>query len=122
MLDKIKDLGAQAASKTHDAIDGVTSSVKEGFESLTSTASTMTGALNEKAVRASTSQMYRILEIALEELNRRPLAERPISLTSTVNFGIASLELQIHLNQHAGTQAESTGAINSELVNHSADE
>jgi len=99
MFDKIKDLGTQAASKTTDAIDGITTSVKHGVESIAHTATAVTDSLNERAVRASASQMYRILEIALEELKDRPLAERPLSLTSSVNIGIASLELQIQLNQ-----------------------
>ncbi|MEN0035440.1 MAG: hypothetical protein AAGC78_00175 [Cellvibrio sp.] len=88
MLDKMKDLGSQALIKTNEAISTVTTSVTSGVDSL-----------NEKAVRASTAQMYRILEIALEELKGRPLADQPLSLTSTVNVGVAALELQIHLNQ-----------------------
>lgn len=92
MLDKMKDLGTQALTKTTDAIDAVTSSVSSGVDSL-----------NEKAVRASTAQMYRILEIALEELKKRPLAEQPLSLTSSINIGVASLELQVHLNQNGET-------------------
>lgn len=88
MLDKMKDLGSQALIKTNETIEAVTASVTSGVDTL-----------NEKAVRASTAQMYRVLEIALEELKKRPLASQPLSLTSTVNVGVASLELQIHLNQ-----------------------
>ena len=99
MLDKIKDIGSQAVSKTNEAIDGITTTVKGGVESISNTATSVTESLNEKAVRASTSQMYRILEIALQELDGRPLAERPLSLTASVNFGVAALEMQIHLNQ-----------------------
>ena len=91
MLDKMKDLGAQAASKAGEAID-----------SLTNAASSATGNLNEKAVRASTSQVCRILEIAIEELKDRPLSERPLSLTASVNLGIAALEMQVHLNPEPG--------------------
>lgn len=87
MLDKMKDLGSQALVLTNDAIGAVTNSVTSGVDSL-----------NEKAVRASTAQMYRILEIALEELKGRPLADQPLSLTSSINVGVAALELQIHLN------------------------
>jgi hypothetical protein len=94
MLDKMKDLGNQALVLTGDAIGAVTSSVGSGVESL-----------NEKAVRASTAQMYRILEIALEELQGRPLANQPLSLTSSINVGVASLELQIHLNQEEKAKA-----------------
>lgn len=88
MLDKMKDIGSQALIKTNETIGAVTASVSSGVDSL-----------NEKAVRASTAQMYRVLEIALEELKNRSLADQPLSLTSTVNVGVASLELQIHLNQ-----------------------
>lgn len=88
MLDKMKDLGNQALVITSETIGAVTHSVSSGVDTL-----------NEKAVRASTAQMYRVLEIALEELKNRPLANQPLSLTSSINVGVASLELQIHLNQ-----------------------
>jgi len=105
MFDKIKGLGAQVATRANDAVDGITTSVKGGVESLANTATTVSDALNEKAVRTSTAQMCRILEIAQEELKGRPLAQRPVSLTATVNFGIASLEMQIHLAPAAGEPA-----------------
>ena len=96
MLDKIKDLGAQVATKATDAVDGITTSVRGSVGSLANSAGTMTGALNEKAVRASTAQMCNILEIAMEELSSRPLSNRRVTLTATVNIGIAALEMQIH--------------------------
>jgi len=99
MLDKMKEMGSQAVSKTGDAIGVITTTVSSGVDALASSASSGIGTMNEKAVRASASQMYRILEIALEELKHRPLSNEPISITSTVNLGIASLEMQIHLNQ-----------------------
>lgn len=89
MLDKIKDLGVQA-------VNNLTTSVREGASSLASGAGSVTESLNEKAVRASTAQMCSILEIALKELETRPLSSRRISLTATVNIGVASLEMQIH--------------------------
>jgi hypothetical protein len=97
MLDKIKELGAQVASKATDSVEGVTASVKGGADSLANTAATMTDAFNEKAVRASTAQMCSIIEIAMEELKNRPLSSHPVSLTATVNIGIAALEMQVHL-------------------------
>jgi hypothetical protein len=101
MLDKMKDLGSQALIKTGETINSVTTSVTHGVD-----------ALNEKAVRASTAQMYRILEIALEELKNRPLADQPLTLTSSVNIGIAALELQINLNhQKQDPDAESESQI-----------
>lgn len=112
MLDKIKGLGSQVATKANDAVEGITSSVKGGVESLANTATTVTGALNEKAVRASTAQMCSILEIALEELKGRPLSSRPVSLTATVNIGISSLEMQIHL-EPSPKESEDNHAVNS---------
>ncbi|MCK9200299.1 MAG: hypothetical protein M0P59_03885 [Gallionella sp.] len=97
MLEKIKGIGAQVATKAGDAVEGVATSVKGGVESLAHTASNMTETLNEKAVRASTAQMYSILEIALDELKSRPLAEQPASLKASVNLGIAALEMEIQL-------------------------
>ncbi len=91
MLDKIKGLGAQVATRANDAVEGLATTVKGGVESLTET-------INEKAVRASTAQMCSILEIALDEIRQRPIAERPLTLTATVNFGIASLDMQIQLD------------------------
>lgn len=101
MLDKIKGLGAQVATKANGAVDGITTSVKGGVESLANSAATVTDALNEKAVRASTAQMCNILDVALEELKGRPISNWPISLTATVNVGIAALEMQIHLEPAA---------------------
>jgi len=97
MLEKIKGIGAQVATKAGDAVEGVATSVKGGVESLAHSASSMTETLNEKAVRASTAQMYSILEIALDELKSRPLAEHPSSLKASVNLGIAALEMEIQL-------------------------
>ena len=42
MLDKIKELGAQVATKANDAMEGITTSVKGGVDSLANTASNMT--------------------------------------------------------------------------------
>ena len=103
MLDKMKDLGSQAANKANDAIGGISSTIKEGVGSFSSAASSMTESLNEKAVRASAGQVYRILEIAIEELKDRPLSDRPISLTAVVNIGIAALEMQVYLEPQEGT-------------------
>jgi hypothetical protein len=97
MLEKIKDIGTQVASRANDAIEGVSTTVKGGVESLAHTASEITDTLNEKTVRASTAQMCNILEIALDELKSRPLSERPVSLKTTVNIGLASLEMEIQV-------------------------
>lgn len=105
MLDKMKDLGSQAANKATDALGEISTTIKDGVGSFSNAASSMTESLNEKAVRASTAQVYRILEIAIEELKNRPLSSNPISLTASVNIGIAALEMQIHLAPASGSNA-----------------
>jgi hypothetical protein len=103
VLDKIKDLGAQVANKAGVAMVDLASTVKDGAESFASTASSVTGTLNEKAVRASTAQMCSILEMAVQELNGRELSRRPVTLTASVTVGIASLQMQVHLNPATST-------------------
>jgi len=97
MLDKMKDIGSQAANKASDALGEIKSTLKDGVGSISSSAGSLTESLNEKAVRASTAQVVRILEIAIEELQNRPISTKPISLTASVNLGIAALEMQVHL-------------------------
>jgi hypothetical protein len=97
MFEKMKDLSSQVANKANDAVGGVSASVKEKVGSLAQSASEMSNSLNEKAVRASTAQMCSILEIALDELKNRPLSARPVTLKTTVNIGIAALEMEIQV-------------------------
>lgn len=113
MLDKLKGLGAQVATKASDAVDGITTSVKGGVESLANTATTVGDAINEKAVRTSIAQMCNILEIAQEEIKARPVSSRPLSLTATVSFGIATLEMQINLEP---PEKENTSALSAGVV------
>lgn len=83
-----------AAKKTANDI-GTT--VEEGRRAVVDTASSKADEFNEKAVRASTSQMCRMLEIAAEEIKARPLSAQPVSLAASLNIGIATLRMQIHL-------------------------
>lgn len=108
MLDKIKGLSTQVVTKAGDAVDGITTSVKGGVESLANSASNMTVALNEKAVRVSTAQVCEILELAIDELKGRPLARERMTLTASVNIGIAALEMHVHLDP---SDARSAGAV-----------
>jgi hypothetical protein len=98
MFDKIKDIGVQVASKANETVGGIATSMKGGVETLANNA-------NDRAVRASTAQMCSILELAIEEMKNRPIAERRVSLTATVNIGIASLEMQVHLEPQAGERS-----------------
>jgi hypothetical protein len=95
MLEKIKEISTQVATKASGAVEDLTATVKGSVGSLADHAGSMTETLNEKAVRASTAQMCTVLEIAMEELKSRPLAQQRVSLTATVNIGVASLELQV---------------------------
>lgn len=97
MFEKMKGLGSQVANKANDAVGGVSAAVKEKVGAMAQSASEMGDSLNEKAVRASTAQMCDILEIALDELKNRPLSARPVTLTATVNIGIAALEMEIQV-------------------------
>ncbi len=97
MLDKIKEIGNQVATTATGAVDGITSTVKSGVESLASTAANVTEAVNEKAVRASTIQICNILEVALKELKTRPLSEQPVTLTASVNIGVAALQMEVQV-------------------------
>jgi hypothetical protein len=110
MLDRIKGLGTQVATTASDAAQGITSSIKSGAEAVASAATSASEAINEKAVRASTAQMCSILEIAVTELKSRPLSARPVSLTATVNFGLATLEMQIHLPSSKDDEASGSEA------------
>ena len=94
MLEKIKGLGADVATKANDKVGEITNSVMGGVESLTSSATNVTDTLNEKAVRASAAQMCTVLETALEEVKKRPLSKQPLALTVTVNIGFVSLQMQ----------------------------
>lgn len=104
MFEKIKGIGTQVATKANDAADGISATVKEGFDSVTNTAINVTEGLNEKAARSSSSQLCTILEIAIAELKTRPLSAHPISLSASVNIGICALEMQINLQPEKENQ------------------
>ena len=111
MLDKLRDISTQVATKATDAVDGIASSVKGGVESLANTASNATDTLNEKAVRLSTAQVCRILELAMEEMKGRPLSQQRVSLTATVNIGIAALEMQVHMDPSPTEKEPHSGSM-----------
>lgn len=90
MLNRLKDLGNQVATKATETV-----------EDITQAASNATDALNAKAVRASTAQLCNVLELALQEVQSRPLGQRPLTLTASVNIGITALEMQVHLEPPA---------------------
>lgn len=97
MLEKFKGIRSNVTDKASEAVEGIAASLKGGVDSLAQTANTVGDTLNEKAVRASTAKMCTILEIAMDEIRSRPLSAQPVALTATVNFGLASLEMQVQL-------------------------
>ena len=76
MFDKLKGLGAQVATRATGAVGNLS---------------------GDKAVRASTAQLCTMLETAIAEMEGRPIAGHPVTLTASVNIGIAALEMQVHL-------------------------
>lgn len=95
MLDRMKDLGSQLTTLAGGAVDGVRSTMREGAESIADAAGTAASNLNDKAVRAAVEQMRTILRIAAEEIAAKPVSERPLTLTASVNLGFTALEMQI---------------------------
>ena len=98
MLEKIKGLGNQLTNLATDAVDGVTSSVKQGAENIVTVTGAAASAINEKAVRSSVEQMRVVLSVAVEELRQRPVSDQPVTLTTSVDFGLTSLQMQIVVN------------------------
>ncbi len=111
MFDKIKNFGSQVAEDAKQAAssaaDSITSSVKGGVQSVTNAAVSVGEALNEKAVRSSTAQASNILELAIQELKTRPLSSRPLTLTATVDFQLASVQIQVHMTPDDFARVES---------------
>jgi len=107
MLDKMKGIGSQLTTLATDAVGGVRSSVKEGAGSFADAAGAAASSLNEKAIRAAVEQMRTILRIAAEEVAAKPVSERPVTLTASVNLGFTALEMQIVMPGDAAP--ESTG-------------
>lgn len=97
MLHKIKGIGGQVATTASDAAKGISTSVKHRAESIASATISATEAINDKTVRSTTAQICSTLEIAIDEIKSRPLSEHPISLTSSVDLGVFSMEIQVHL-------------------------
>ncbi len=95
MLEKIKGLGNQLTNLATDAVDGVTSTVKQGAENIVTVTGAAASAINEKAVRSSVEQMRVVLSVAVEELRQRPVSDQPVTLTTSVDFGFTSLQMQI---------------------------
>lgn len=111
MFEKIKDFSSQVATQTNCAVNGMSASIKGGAKSLGDNALEMADGLNDKVVRASTAQMCRMLEIAIDELKTSSLSSYPISLTATATTGLASLEMQVHLHAEKMGEKDSCKSV-----------
>jgi hypothetical protein len=98
MLEKIKGLGSQLTNMATDAVDGVTSTVKQGAENIVTVTGAAASAINDKAVRSAVEQMRVVLGVAVEELHKKPVSDQPVTLTTSVDFGLTSLQMQIVVN------------------------
>jgi hypothetical protein len=98
MFNKLTEIKNSVKTVAVDTAGGVSKTLQQGVDTLSDAATTFSDTVNDKAVKVATSQMCTILELAIEEISRRPISSRSLSLTSTVNIGIASLEMQIHLS------------------------
>ena len=85
------------------------------MKSLGDNAIEMADGLNDKVVRASTVQMCRMLEIAIDELKTSSLSSYPISLTATTGTGLASLEMQVHLHAEKRDDIDSGESVGTVL-------
>ena len=95
MRDKFKSIGSHLTQIAAEAAGGVAVSVKDGAGSIADAASAAATTLNEKAVRKAVEQMRTALQVASEELQKRPISARPVTLTASVNLGVTALEMQI---------------------------
>ncbi len=98
MLDKIKGVGSQISNLATDAVDGVTSSVKGGAETIANAAGAVVSAISEKAVRTAVDQMRTVLQVSCEELRQRPVSDQPVTLTASINIGVTALQVQVVVN------------------------
>jgi len=98
MLDRLKGIGGQIG----EAVGGVASTVKDGAGTVAQAASgaarsagQAVGALNEVATRESIGRLRDTLAIAVEELRKRPVSARPVTLVAKVDLVVSSLEIQM---------------------------
>ena len=116
MMKTIKDIGTQLTTLAGDAVDGVASSVKGGAGSIADAASSAATKLNEKAIRAAINQMRTVLQIAADEMSLRPVSDRPVTLTTSVDIGFTALEMQVVMPGATGATGATTDSTNKEVA------
>jgi hypothetical protein len=115
MLEKIKGFGGQISSLAGGAVEGVTSTVKGGaqavadkasgaVQAVTAKVSETAGQINDKvsdvATREAIAQIREVMAIAVEELRSKPISTSPVLLTAKVDIVLASLEIQMVVDQN----------------------
>ncbi len=122
MLDKIKGFGEQISNFASGAVDGVTSTVKEGASAVKdgahAVADKATGAvsaagqrvaekagqINDKvsdmATREAVAQLREVMAVAVEELRNKPISTSPVLLIAKVDIVLASLEIQMMVDHN----------------------
>lgn len=115
MLDKIKGFGGQISNFASGAVEGVTNTVKDSASAVadkaTGAVSAAThlvtekaGQLNDKvsdvATREAIAQIREVMAIAVEELRNKPISTSPVLLTAKVDIVLASLEIQMVVDQN----------------------
>ena len=99
MLKKMKDFGGQLSGKAAKAASGMVASIGEGVGNLAGTAGEVASGATDKTVRAAVDQLCNVLEIAVEQLQQRPLPASRMTLTASVGLGATALQMQVVLTE-----------------------
>ena len=99
MLKKMKDLGGQLSGKAAKAAGDMVASIGEGVGNLAGTAGDVASGATDKTVRAAVDQLCNVIEIAVEQLQQRPLPASRMTLTASVGLGATALQMQVVLTE-----------------------
>ena len=97
MLKRMKDLGGQLSGKAAKAAGGMVATIGEGVGSLAGTAGNVALGATDKTVRAAVDQLCNVLQIAVEQLQQRPLPASRVTLSASVGLGATALQMQVLL-------------------------
>ena len=111
MLKRMKNLGGQLTGKAAKAAGGMVATIGEGVGNLADSAGTVALGATDKTVRAAVDQLCNVLEIAVEQLEQRPLPTSRVTLTASVGLGATALQMQVVLT---GDRLPQGGAGNRE--------
>ena len=97
MLKRMKDLGGQLSGKAAKAAGGMVATIGEGVGGLAGTAGDFASGATDKTVRAAVDQLCNVLQIAVEQLQQRPLPASRVTLSASVGLGATALQMQVLL-------------------------